>query len=330
MKSRERIKNIIALEAGEERPGFWMGNPNDTSVDGLCNYFNKASLQEVRAHLGDELFWIPADSSFCNPKGWTVFAGWAGVFSDIEAVEELDALSWPSAGNADFTPILEELTNAGDTYRLSGMWSQFFHDISDMMGMENYFIAMYEKPEVVHALTRRIVDIYKAANTRLFGLAKGEIDAFFFGNDLGTQISTLVSPSMFKEFILPYMKELVDIAASHNLSVVLHSCGAITSFIPDFIALGVDAIHPVQIKAEGMDVDSLRPYRSSIAFIGGIDTQELLRSGTKEEIEAEVDRVYQSLGPNIVISPSHESILPDVPPRNIEIVSKSVYAMGGQ
>lgn len=329
MKSRERIRKILSLNAPKGEPGFWMGNPNSTSINGLCDYFNKKNLEEIRILLGDELFWVPADSGFSNEQGWTVFAGWKDVFSEISGIHELESVSWPKVEDADFSSIVKELSQAGDRYRLSGMWSQFFHDVSDLMGMENYFVAMYEKPEIVHALTKKIVDLYCEANAKFFENAKGEIDAYFFGNDLGSQRSTLVSPSMFQEFIYPYMKQLIDVAKSYNLHVVIHSCGAIVSLLPYFIELGVNAIHPVQIKAVGMDLESLSPYRSDLAFIGGIDTQDLLRNGSHEEIISEINRIYSILGPNIIISPSHESILPDVPPKNIEIISRTVFSKRG-
>jgi len=54
---------------------------------------------------------------------------------------------------------------------LSGLWSGFFHNVSDFFGMENYFVKMKTDPEVVRALTERVVNFYEQANDRLFSLA---------------------------------------------------------------------------------------------------------------------------------------------------------------
>ena len=43
----------------------------------------------------------------------------------------------------------------------------------------------------------------------------------------------------------------------------------------------------------------------------------MLPHGTPAEVKAEVRRVRDLLGPNLIISPSHEAILPDVPPENV-------------
>ena len=58
-------------------------------------------------------------------------------------------------------------------------------------------------------------------------------------------------------------------------------------------------------------------FKGRIAFIGGIDTQQLLVHGTPDDVRADVRRVKKLLGPNLVVSPSHEAILPNVSPENI-------------
>ncbi|MDD3094433.1 MAG: uroporphyrinogen decarboxylase family protein, partial [Clostridia bacterium] len=51
--------------------------------------------------------------------------------------------------------------------------------------------------------------------------------------------------------------------------------------------------------------------------LGGIDAQTFFVNATPSQIKDEVRRVKSILGPNIVISPSHEEILPNVPAENI-------------
>ncbi|NQT20513.1 MAG: hypothetical protein HQ592_12460, partial [Planctomycetes bacterium] len=53
------------------------------------------------------------------------------------------------------------------------------------------------------------------------------------------------------------------------------------------------------------------------AFLGGIDTQDLLVNGTPDAVRADVRRVKDLLGPCLVVSPSHEALLPNVPPENV-------------
>jgi uroporphyrinogen decarboxylase len=66
-----------------------------------------------------------------------------------------------------------------------------------------------------------------------------------------------------------------------------------------------------------------RDFGSRIAFMGGIDTQDLLVNGSPEEVKEDVRRVKKLLGPRLVVSPSHEAVLPNVPPENLQAMAEA-------
>jgi uroporphyrinogen decarboxylase len=331
MTSRERIRTIVNGEAAD-RCGLWLGNPDAQTWPILHEHFGTSDGEELRRLLNDDFRWIAPWSAYKHPEGKPMFdirptsqsLGAGGAFADCEDVDEVAAFEWPSLEHLDFTETLELLDTMGEVYRASGFWSPFFHQVADFFGMENYFVKMYTHPEVVHAVTRHLVDFYVQANARFFEAAGDRIDAFFFGNDFGTQQDLLVSPAAFDEFIFPYFRKLTEVGHAHGLQVILHSCGAIKRVIPGLIELGVDALHPLQALAADMDARTLAAeFKGRIAFIGGIDTQELLDHGTPEEVRDEVRRVKDLLGPAFVVSPSHEAILPNVPPENVRALAEA-------
>jgi uroporphyrinogen decarboxylase len=187
---------------------------------------------------------------------------------------------------------------------------------------------MYTHPDVVHAVTGHIVDFYLEANRRFFAVAGDMIDGFFFGNDFGTQQSLLISPDAFREFVFPYFRKFTEQGHAHGYQVILHSCGSIYDVIPDLIGLGVEALHPLQARATNMEAERLgAEFGGAVAFIGGIDTQDLLVNGSPQEIETDVRRVASALGPHVVISPSHEALLPNVPPANVLAMSQAARSL---
>lgn len=108
------------------------------------------------------------------------------------------------------------------------------------------------------------------------------------------------------------------------MAVILHSCGSIYRVIPRLIEAGVDCLHPLQAQAQNMDTATLaRDWGGQVTFLGGIDAQGTLPHGTPADVKAEVRRVREILGPNLIISPSHEAILPDVPPENVEALAEA-------
>jgi hypothetical protein len=64
--------------------------------------------------------------------------------------------------------------------------------------------------------------------------------------------------------------------------------------------------------------------KGQIAFMGGIDTQELLVDGSPDGVRRGVERVKALLGPNPIVSPSHEALLPDISPENVQAIARAV------
>jgi len=324
MTSRERIKTIFAGKPAD-RCGFWMGNPHADSWPRYFDYFQVADEQSVRRLLGDDFLWVWG-GAYRHPEGKPEIdfhrrdrgLSAAGCFADCEDVDEVEAFEWPNPDYVDFSATLETLRQAGDLYRASGMWCPFFHVVADAFGMENYFIKMYTHPEVVEAVTRHICEYYLAANERLFTQAGDLIDGFFFGNDFGSQLDLLLSPELFDRFVMPWFRRFTAQGHAYGYQVILHSCGSIHKVFDRLIDANVDALHPLQALAVGMDASALAArVKGHIAFLGGIDTQQLLVHGTPDEVRAEVRRVKALLGPCLVVSPSHEALLPNVPPENV-------------
>ena len=334
MTSRDLVKRIVALEPAP-RCGLWLGNPHPDSWPGLHRYFGTSTEEELRRKLGDDLRWISpsfVESTFPSPASKGIF-GWAagktshgqaGPLASVEDPAEIDRCDWPDPDALDFSGTLRILDEAGPYYRASGFWAPFYHDLMDLFGMEAYFVKMRTHPDVVEAATDRVCRFYSEANERFFDSAGDRIDAYFFGNDFGTQLDLMISPALFDRFIMPWFGKLTGQARRRGYQVILHSCGSIHRVIPRLIAAGVNCLHPLQAKAASMDASTLaRDFGGRLAFLGGIDTQRILPHGSPAEVKAEVRRVKAILGPHLIVSPSHEAVLPDVPPRNIAAMAEA-------
>ena len=329
MKSRERIKRLIAGES-VDRCGLWLGNPHGDTWPILHKYFKTSSEEQLRRKVSDDFRWISPQffpDMYQHPEGRAIFDtglhkqmhGQAGPFSESEKVQDVEDFSWPNPEYLNFDSCIEALTNAGELYRASGFWTSFYHNVMDLFGMESYMVKMHTHPAVVEAVTDRVCSFYHEANERFFQQAGDLVDGFFLGNDFGTQVSLICGPRQFDQYIMPWFQKFTEQGHRYGHQVILHSCGSIHGVIGRLIDAGVDCLHPIQAKASNMDAETLaRDFKGKIAFMGGIDTQDLLVNGTPEEVRADVRRVKGLLGPQLIISPSHEAILPNVPAENIE------------
>jgi len=314
---------------------LWLGNPHGESWPGLHAYFGTTSEEELRRKLGDDFRWITPQffpDTYRDPSGRGMFDlgmsksrhGQAGPLADCEDVQALDSFPWPNPDYLRFDACLATLRASGNVYRASGFWTCFYHNVMDLFGIEDYMVKMYTHPDVVQAVTDRVCGFYYEANERFFAAAGNEVDGFFFGNDFGTQQDLICGPAQFDQFIMPWFRRFTEQAHAHGYQALLHSCGAIHKVIDRLIAAGVDCLHPLQALAANMDADTLaRDFGGRIAFMGGIDTQQLLVHGTSEDVKADVRRVKSLLGPRLIVSPSHEALLANVPPRNLEAMAEA-------
>ncbi|WP_394920200.1 uroporphyrinogen decarboxylase family protein [uncultured Robinsoniella sp.] len=164
-------------------------------------------------------------------------------------------------------------------------------------GFENFFMNLLAEPELVHAYLNRLSDSYIESLKRLMPRVHQYIQIIQFGDDLGSQESTLISKEVYREMIKPYHKKIFYYIRENypEVKVFLHSCGAILELIPDLIDAGVQILNPIQIAAKGMDPEALvERFGDDLVFWGGgSNTQVTCNYGTVEEIQAEVKKLIQ-------------------------------------
>lgn len=335
MTPRERIRALIAKQPAD-RTGFWLGNPHPETWPLYHDFFGCRTDEEVRLKLRDDFRWISPQffpDAYRHPAGHKMFDDTTWEREDslrhplagVEDIKDLDdACHWPEAKHLNFDSCLRALEEAGPFYRASGFWTCFYHNVMDLMGMEKYMMDMYLNPELVHEVTNRVCTFYYEANEKFFAAAGDLADGFFFGNDFGTQQDLICGPAQFDEFIMGWFRKFTEQGHRWGKQVILHSCGAIHKVIEQLIGAGVDCLHPLQALARDMDAETLaRDFGGRITFLGGIDVQQLLVHGTPDDVRAEVRRVRRLLGPNLIISPSHEALLPNIPPANTQAMAEA-------
>jgi uroporphyrinogen decarboxylase len=93
---------------------------------------------------------------------------------------------------------------------------------------------------------------------------------------------------MYRELIKPFHKRAIDWAHAKGIKAHLHSCGDVNPFVPELVALGLDALNPLEVKA-GMDPVALKQtYGQDLVLHGGINA---VLWDHPDEIKAEMERV---------------------------------------
>jgi len=237
---------------------------------------------------------------------------------DARSVKDLAKHPWPTPDIFDYSVMRERCVRYRG-YAVMYEGADLFTRPCILRNMENVLVDMIERPEMAHYLFQRFTDFYCEDITRALEATHGGFDIYCEWSDYGTQRALLISVPMFREFIAPYLKRLIDVCHAGGVKFMAHSCGAIRPIIPELIDMGVDILDPIQVTAAGMEPAELKhDFGDKIAFHGGISTQTTLPFGAPDDVrEAVRDRIATlGAGGGYILAASHD-ISADTPPENI-------------
>jgi uroporphyrinogen decarboxylase len=245
---------------------------------------------------------------------------------EAATLAEIEAYPWPDM--SDPTRLLHVAEQARqlaehNTYAVIGTpWLLFpFERAHAMQGLDVFLRNMVDYPDFSEALLRKIAALCKELMGHFLEAAGEHLDIIKIGDDLGTQTSLMISPRMYRRILKPIHADFIDfIKQRTKAKVFFHTDGDVFDLIPDLIEIGVDILNPVQTSAGRMsDLPKLKKtYGDKLTFCGAIDTQNILPKGTPAQVQAEVRRVIEILGPGggYLLSPVH-TIMNDVPAENV-------------
>lgn len=341
MTHKERFLATIERKP-VDYPASWLGMPVPSAEPSLFSYFHVHSINELKRFLNDDIY--PVEVPYHSADSNAIYAAFPfskqsaassdertltapGYFEDMTDPREVDSFDWPVPEEC-IDPALcrKAVESIPDDYAKIGiLWSAHFQDVCSAFGMETALVNMITEPEIFEAVYDRIVDFYLRANRIFYEATKGKLDGILIGNDLGSQRGLMISRDMVKKYVIPPTQKIIAQAKSYGLKVIHHSCGAVYDIIPDLIGAGADVIHPIQALAAGMQPERLQQeFASQVGFCGGVDAQELLVHGTPAQVYDNVLYLKKLFPTGLVLSPSHEAVLPDIPPANLEALFAAV------
>ncbi len=329
-----------------DRPAVWLGEPVSQAVPGLLDYFGARSLGELKGLIGDDLYHVnvpyhspvsdhvAAAFDFAKKEGGAGYEERTltapGFFENYEDADDADRFDWPDPKRYIDPDECRRVVDAQpkDAAVMVLAWSAHFQDVCSAFGMETALMRMIEGSPLFTEVIERILRFYLDANEIFYEATRGRLDAVLIGNDFGSQTGLMVDPELIRSLVFPGTKRLIEQAHEYGLKVIHHSCGSVFPLIEDLIEIGADAIHPIQALARDMSAEHLKEtFEGRVSFCGGVDAQHLLVHGTPEEVERRTRRLAALFPTGLVLSPSHEAILPDTPPENVAALFRGAGAL---
>jgi len=330
---RERVLSAIHHQSPDRTPRDFWAEPS--ALARLCAHLGLASEEQVLNRFGADVRRLSAteppderigDGIYQNLWGERYVlrsTAWGPVREELPGAlasateEDVDRFPWPSVDSVDHGPIRDQVRRWPDHALLYG-FADVWQRPALVRGWEPFFADMLERPHLVHSLCRRFVDYYREDYTRAQEAAKGRIDLFLLISDLGSQRGPLISRALFRETVAPHLRAMVECIHGLGARVLFHSCGDVSTFLDDLIAIGIDIFDPIQPVVPAMQPETLKQRTAGrMCLHGGIDVQGVLASGTPADVRHAVRRYLETFDDGgYILAPSH-LFQPDIPPENI-------------
>ncbi|MHB1457986.1 MAG: uroporphyrinogen decarboxylase family protein [Armatimonadota bacterium] len=238
--------------------------------------------------------------------------------ADASSVSDIERFAWPDPCAYDFKGAAESVAGISDKYALRGpYWLPLFCQVCDLFGMEEAMAKMALEPDIFEAAVEHIHQHNMEYCRSLIQAFGDSMPILCLGDDFATQRGLMISPELWRRFLKPRYAEIFALAKANGKRMWFHSCGDVTSVLPDLIDIGVDVWETVQLHALPMSPRQLKQeFGKDLTFFGAVNTQRLPFI-SPDEVREEVIHCIDELGRGggYICGPDHH-IKPDVPPIN--------------
>jgi uroporphyrinogen decarboxylase len=274
----------------------FIGRPVATLADDV-EFWHKAGYDYIK--LQPTVDFNPgkvgADNNLMTSGDGTVVRKWASEGNGvITTPEELRDYVFPrreEIGYERFDAVRGLLPKG---MGVCGQYGDIFTMTWEMMGFENFSMAVYETPELVEDLNTRVGEIVVSMFERM--AAHPAVDFLWYSDDIAYASGLMVSPALLRKYFFPWLKKVGDLARAAGKPLIYHTDGVLWDVMEEIIACGVDALHPIEPKAMAI-ADVKRRYGSRLCLIGHVDV-DMLSRGTEDEVRAQVRQNIREAGFN--------------------------------
>lgn len=201
----------------------------------------------------------------------------------IEVAQRFD---WSAITGLHWLPLEDQVKSfhyvremAGDTFMLSAFCDGTF-SIPDGASMMEHAAWLMERSDEAIAEAQRRVD---GAIAHCLELVKAGAEIIFMCADYCFNEGPFLSPSMFRRFVTPFLKQQIAEWKKAGAFAVKHTDGDIMPILDQLVHCEPDAIHSLDPMA-GVDIKKVKEIAGNRTCLMGNVNCALLQSGTEEQI----------------------------------------------
>jgi len=246
-----------------------------------------------------------------------------GVVQDWESFEKYP---WAKSSDLEYSRLEEAGKLIPDDMGIIGQYGDIYTTVWEMLGFENFSMKMYEDPELIGAMFKKIGDlVYSMFETMA---SMDFVKVLWYSDDLAYSSGLMVSPDFYREYLFPYMRRIGKLAKERNIPFIFHSDGVLYDIMDDLIDdIGISSLHPVEPIS--MDMAELKErVGDKLCLCGGIDVDQLCRAEPEHIREMTRNFINIAKGKGGWCAGSSNSIPEYVKPENYLAMIETVLKEG--
>ncbi len=260
--------DYVLLTVGMMRPG---GVTKDSQISKV--------LQDVLLQDGSE-----EDKS----ESWNVWKR-----SRIHTEEEFETFPWEEAARLDFSKFHEVQPLLPEGVKIIAASGKIFTLTWMLMGFENFGINLLLNPGFVVKVIERVAHIQLDGLKQIASIPN--VAAVWAVDDVAFGTGPIINPQALRKHLFPWYDEFGKICRDNGLYFFFHSDGVLWELMDDLIAVGVNALHPIDPTC--MDIEEVkRKVGDRLCLVGNISNQ-ILAEGTPEEVAELTKKRLQTIAP---------------------------------
>ena len=188
---------------------------------------------------------------------------------------------WPS----DWDAFVQQINELGEQLPISLQVGGFYGFLREMIGSERILYMFYDDPALIEDMMDTMLYLGTEVVKRV--VKDIRVDQAVYWEDMCYKAGPLISPDMFRKFMMPRYKELNDLLRSNDVDIIwLDSDGNLEQLTPLWLESGINFLWPFEVAAGNDAVAVRKKYGRDLIMGGTIDKRALVKS--KEAIREEV------------------------------------------
>ena len=246
----------------------------------------------------------------------------------IHSVADVETYPWPTRQTIGFAAAEATMNVLPDGMDAIGFCGGVLEFASNLLGLENLMLLLYDDPDLVRMVVDRVGAIILDAFEVFCSTQR--LSAIWLGDDMGFKTSTLIRPEQLREYILPWHKRFAELAHRTGRLFLLHSCGHVEAVMPNLINdVKIDAKHSFEDVIVPVE-EFKRRWGAGVAVLGGVDV-DLLSRQSPDRVRERTRQILEACAPGGGYAcGSGNSVTNYVPTANYLAMLETIHRFNGR